>query len=127
ERLELGMRDAAEQRRPLAVDIDGAAGSGRSRLLAELEARLAARGTPVIRERVLPSDGATSCLARVVLRLSGRELDAHDPPSAIQGLARALAEHEGAVGLLVDDLDRGPAEARGAFEALARSMRALPG
>ena len=120
------LRAAADSQRPLLVNIAGAAGSGRTRLLEELSHRLAAIAVPTHFDRARPADTATDALARLLQALGGHPGSDLTPSSLAQALGRTVKALRSPVALLVDDLDRAPAAAREAFDVLARSLRALP-
>ena len=120
------MRSAADAQKPMTVDIGGAPGGGRTRLLAELANRLAASGIPAIHDRARLTDGPTDGLERILVALGTPAQDDVSAAGLVQAVGRAVKSHHRAVALIVDDLDATTPAAREGFDALARSLRALP-
>jgi len=126
EHLSQRLRSAADAQKPVVVDIGGAAGSGRTRLLDELSNRLAANGIAAIHDRARPSDGPTEGLERVLRTIDAELTVEGGVAGLVQALGKAVRASHRAVAVLVDDLDLAPDGARESFELLARSVRALP-
>jgi serine/threonine-protein kinase PknK len=111
ERLTHELSLSADLSRAHAITLGGETGTGRSRLLDELAARLCARGHRVFKEQVLPNDAPGACLVRLHALMvpdATTALGAHEPPIA---LARALLaetqRREQPTIVLLDDMDRG--------------------
>jgi DNA-binding SARP family transcriptional activator len=96
-RLWLAAAAARTDRRAAALVIEGDAGSGKSRLLEELMARLRLEGMTVVSARAVEADREDSC-GGVLALLRGGLLEAPGiagaPPRALAALAGALPEWE---------------------------------
>lgn len=126
------LRSLADARRPAVIDVDGPAGSGRSRLLRELAHGLAARGIPAHFERAQPQDTARDLLSRLLGAITGsapralQDTATADAPAIAQAIARAAHARDRPLLVLIDDLDRASASASDGIDTLARATRAMP-
>lgn len=126
ERLEQRLSAAADAQQPSVGWLGGPVGAGRTRALAELSQRLAARGMPVLLERAAATDAPFAPWLRALEALDGKLGGAPTPASVAQALGRAARRQKGAVAVLVDDLDVADDATRAVLPALSRASKALP-
>ena len=123
------IRTAGDAARPQVLQLQGPAGSGRTRLLQELGHALAGHGLRVAYTRVLPSDAPGAALDRLLAQLG----EAAAAAASVEGpmaRARALLAHARAatapVVLITDDLDQADEGTQRAFSFIARTAQQFP-
>lgn len=130
ERLSHELSLSADLSRAHQTTVGGEAGTGRSRLLEELSARLSAGGHRVYREHVLPSDAPGACLLRLYERLAPNGTRLSNDSMAPLAIARSLLAEAKTqtqpVIALLDDLDHGGPDLRRAVTYIRDTIARQP-